>query len=91
MRTPRLTAGWSLGPAIGTYVQGATWAVPAGAGALEPMQPNPCAGVGSGTIGICFDANGPLSNRLNCSACCALRGAVGWVDNTTVPPTVVVC
>ncbi|MFP4575218.1 MAG: hypothetical protein ACLFT9_06290 [Coleofasciculus sp.] len=28
--------------------------------------------------GTCFDANGQIPGRWNCSACCALRGALSW-------------
>lgn len=37
-----------------------------------------CTGVPSGTIGACFGNNGPIPGRWNCSACCALRGAISW-------------
>lgn len=37
-----------------------------------------CAGVPNNILGTCFDANGPIGNRFNCTACCALRGAISW-------------
>ncbi len=89
MRTPRLTAEWSLGPAVGTYAP-ASRGGPAARASVLPMQ-GACAGVNSSTLGSCFDANGPVPGRFNCAACCALRNAVAWVDVNTNPPTVVNC
>jgi hypothetical protein len=36
--------------------------------------------------GTCFDANGPIPGRLNCSACCALRGAISWQNGMQAFP-----
>lgn len=37
-----------------------------------------CVGVPGNIIGACFGNNGPIPGRWNCSACCALRGAISW-------------
>lgn len=37
-----------------------------------------CAGIPNSIVGTCFDSNGPVPGRFNCSACCALRGAISW-------------
>jgi hypothetical protein len=41
------------------------------------LQPSACP-VPDNVIGQCFDANGPVTGKFNCAACCALRGAISW-------------
>ncbi len=38
-----------------------------------------CADVPNGLLGKCLFRDGPPAPSMNCTACCALRAAVGWV------------
>lgn len=40
---------------------------------------NGCAGVPNGIIGKCMFNNGPPAQRMNCTACCAMRNATAWI------------
>ncbi|MGJ5675475.1 MAG: hypothetical protein ACR9NN_17980 [Nostochopsis sp.] len=42
------------------------------------LEPSICPNPDNTPPGTCFDANGPIPGRWNCSACCALRGAISW-------------
>lgn len=46
----------------------------------QGIAPSACPNPDTTPLGTCYDANGPIGpgNNMNCSACCALRGAIHW-------------
>ena len=49
-----------------------------GNSSVAGVTPSNCNGIPNNTIGACFGASGPIPGKFNCTACCALRGAISW-------------
>lgn len=56
----------------------ARMAHPTGALQVSGVAPSACPNPDNTPPGTCYDTNGPVPGRFNCSACCALRGALSW-------------